>query len=224
MAITIPWDFMNVPVKLICFDLDGLLVDTEPYYFEAHASVFADYGVTITADEYARRWIIKGDKTETIAPEKGITADHRMMTEEAKRRYRKMIDQELRLMPGALEAVKRAREVAPTALVTNTPDGDARLVTDRAGLTPYLKHFITRDRYIHAKPEPDAYLAACAAAGVQPGDAITLEDSPRGTRAAVAAGVRCIWVPTKWTDLDGPPPGIWKTVRSLTEVDFTRNL
>lgn len=206
---------------LICFDLDGLLVDTEPYYFEAHASVFADHGVTITADEYARRWIIKGEKTDTIAPEKGITADHHEMTNEAKRRFRAMVARELRLMPGALDAVRRARDVAPTALVTNTPDGDARLVVDRAGFTPYLTHFITREKYDRAKPEPDAYLAAAKVAGVSPSDCITFEDSPRGTRAAVAAGVRCIWVPTTWTDLDGPPPGIWKTVKSLDEVDFS---
>ncbi len=205
---------------LICFDLDGLLVDTEPYYFEAHASVFADCGVTISADEYARRWIIAGDKTETIAPEKGITADHHAMTNEAKRRFRALVDKELRLMPGALEAVRRASRIAPTALVTNTPDGDARLVTDRAGLSPYLRHFITREAYDRAKPAPDAYLAAATAAGVQPGACVALEDSPRGTRAAVAAGVRCIWVPTSWTDLNGPPPGIWKTVRSLDEVRF----
>ncbi len=211
---------MPPAIKLICFDLDGLLVDTEPYYFEAHASVFADHGVTITADEYARRWIIKGEKTDTIAPEKGITADHRAMTNEAKRRFRALVAKDLRLMPGALDAVKRASLIAPTALVTNTPDGDARLVTDRAELSPYLRHFITRERYANAKPEPDAYLAAAAAAGVRPDECITFEDSPRGTRAAVAAGVRCVWVPTKWTDLEGPPPGIWKTVRSLDEAEF----
>lgn len=211
---------MAPPPKLICFDLDGLLVDTEPYYFEAHASVFADHGVTITADEYARRWIIKGEKTDTIAPEKGITHDHRELTAEAKRRFRAMVARAVTLMPGALEAVRRAREIAPTALVTNTPDGDARLVTDRAGFTPYLDHFITRERYDRSKPAPDAYLAAAKAAGVSPAECITFEDSPRGTRAAVAAGVRCVWVPTSWTDLDGPPPGIWKTVRSLAEVDF----
>lgn len=206
--------------KLICFDLDGLLVDTEPYYFEAHASVFADHGVTITADEYARRWIIKGDKTDTIAPEKGITVDHHELTAEAKRRFRELVRKDLRLMPGALDAVRSARAIAPTALVTNTPDGDARLVVDRAGFTPYLTHFITRERYVNSKPAPDAYLAAAQAAGVTPAECITFEDSPRGTRAAVAAGVRCIWVPTKWTDLEGAPAGIWKTVTRLSEVDF----
>jgi HAD superfamily hydrolase (TIGR01509 family) len=209
-----------MPPALIAFDLDGLLVDTEPLYFEAHASVFAEYGVTITAEEYARRWIIRGDRTESIAPEKGITADTRAMTAEAKRRFRALVDRDLRRMPGALEAVQRASRIAPTALVTNTPDADARLVTDRAGLSPYLRHFITRERYDRAKPAPDAYLAAAAAAGISPKDGLALEDSPRGARAAVAAGFRCVWVPTTWTNLDGPPEGIRRTVPSLDAVRF----
>jgi HAD superfamily hydrolase (TIGR01509 family) len=207
-------------LQLVCFDLDGLLVDTEGYYFEAHRSVFAEYGVEITREEYARRWIIAGEKTEQVAPLKGIAADPKALSAEARRRFRAMVEREIRLMPGAMDAVVKAARRFPTALVTNTPRAEAELILERTGLGAHLAHRITRERYERQKPAPDCYLVACEAAGVEAAEAVALEDSPRGVAAAVAAGLRVIWVPNAFTNLGGAPPGIWRTVPSLADVDW----
>lgn len=211
---------MATALRAVFFDLDGLLVDTEPTYYEAHRSVFAERGVALTREEYARRWIIRGERTARIAPEKGIDADPALLSAEATRRFREMIEREVNLMPGARDAVERASRRFVTALVTNTPRPVVDGILARTGLVRGLHHLVTRETYDRPKPAPDCYLAAALVARVPRVDALALEDSPRGAGAAVAAGVRCVWVPNVDTVLEGPPPGIWRTVRSLADLDF----
>ena len=209
-----------MPLRAICFDLDGLLVDSEPFYYEAHRSVFADHGVAISKDYYARQWIIAGSKTSEEAPKHGITADPAAMTEAAKTRFRALIADGLKPMPHALETLQRAAALGPTALVTNTGEEDARAIVERLGMRPYLTHLVTRERYDRAKPEPDAYLAAARVLGVRPEEALALEDSPRGMRAALAARMPCVLVLNELTRIAGRPRGPVLICESLAGVNF----
>ncbi|MEK7767241.1 MAG: HAD family hydrolase, partial [bacterium] len=66
---------MPAELQAILFDMDGLLVDTEPHFYEAHRSVFAEHGVEIPIEEYARVWIIRGARTQDEAMRRGLRAD-----------------------------------------------------------------------------------------------------------------------------------------------------
>lgn len=211
-----------MPLRAICFDLDGLLADTEPHYFEAHRAAFAVHGVHLTMEEYARAWIIEGTKTADEAPRRGITADPAAISADAFARFNALMEQELKPMPFALETVKSAAALVPTALVTNTHHAAAAKIVERLGLAPYLRHLVTRERYARAKPMPDAYLAAAETLGVAPADALALEDSPRGMKAALAAGLKCVLVLNAMTRFGGRPEGPIRICDSLAEVDFGR--
>ena len=192
-----------MPLRAICFDLDGLLADTEPHYFEAHRSILAEHGVTISTEEYTRRWIIEGTHWADEAARYGIDIPAAELSAESRRRFRALVDRNLGPMPGALEVLRRAAARGPTALVTNTHHEDAERVVERLGFRPFLVHLVTRERYERAKPEPDGYLAAAAVLGAAPADCLALEDSPRGMRAALAAGLPCVLVLNDLTRLGG---------------------
>jgi HAD superfamily hydrolase (TIGR01509 family) len=206
-------------LQALCFDLDGLLADTEPFYFEAHRQVFARYGVALTMEEYARRWIILGQRTSGAAPAMGITEDPAILTADAKARYREMVRRGVTPMPHAVETMRRVSARFTTILVTNTPEAETRMILDKTGLAPYLHHLAPRESYENPKPAPDSYLAAARILGRPVTECLAIEDSPRGVRAALAAGMRCVWIPNEYTRVPDPPEGTLMTLDSLADLD-----
>ncbi len=210
---------MATTLKAVCFDLDGLLVDTEPYYYEAHRQVFAEHGYELGEKEYALKWIIRGTRMDLEAPGFGIKADPEALLAEVRKRFRAMVDAELKLMPHAREKVVEASGRFVTALVTNAQPEDVQKIIRRLNLESFLNHVITREDYSSPKPAPDCYRAAARVLGLSPGECLALEDSGRGVRAAVGAGVPCVAVLNALTRYE-PPAGAILTVNDLAEVDF----
>src|SRR3989442_13959952 len=98
-------------------------------------------------------------------------------------------------MPGAREALARLGTSHRLALATNTARVEVDLILGQLGLAPFLRSTITREDYVHAKPAPDAYLAAAAALGVAAAECAVVEDTERGAAAGLAAGIPVIAVP-----------------------------
>lgn len=206
-------------LKLSCFDLDGLLVDTEPHYYEAARAVWAEYGREMTKEHYARTWIIRGTTMAAEVGKAGIPDAWEKVLDKVRTRYRALVEADLRLMPHARETLEAARKIGKTALVTNTPSREVDNILRRAGIEGLLDFVVTRDKYEKAKPEPDCYLAAMRLAGTGPGETVALEDSPRGIRAAVAAGVPVIAVVNEMTRYE-KPVGAFLVLDSLAELDL----
>ncbi|MFJ9579056.1 HAD-IA family hydrolase [Streptomyces sp. NPDC101191] len=120
--------------------------------------------------------------------------------------------------PGALALLSAlARDGVPTALVTASPRSVADIVLDALGAlgAPAFAVSVTADDTARTKPEPDPYLAACRALGVEPARCVAVEDTPTGVASAEAAGCAVLAVPSV-TPI-GPAPG--RTVLpGLTEV------
>jgi HAD superfamily hydrolase (TIGR01509 family) len=206
-------------LRAVFFDLDGLLVDTEPYYYEAARSVFAEHGHVLSREDYAIRWIIRGTRMVDEARRLGIKGDPDALVGEIRRRFRAMVERELRLMPLARETLETASSRFATALVTNTVPEEVELILGQAGIRPLLHHLITRGDYPRPKPAPDCYLAAARRVGCAPGECLALEDAARGVRAAVAAGVPCVAVLNEMTRYE-PPEGALLTLNSLGDLDL----
>jgi len=210
---------MPAELEALLFDMDGLLVDSEPHFYEAHRAVFAEHGVVISPEEYARVWIIRGARTQDEAVRRGVPADPEALRAEVMRRFRASVARGLALMPGARALLERARGRFRTAVVTNTTRAEAVLVLERLGLAPLLDRVVAREDYARAKPAPDAYLAGAAAVGAAPAACLALEDSPRGIASAAAAGIRCVAVPNALTRIE-PPAGAWRVLDTLAALDL----
>src|SRR5204862_1550941 len=93
---------------------------------------------------------------------------------------------------GARAALERLRPAYRTAVATNSTRAEVDLILARIGVEGLLDAVVAREDYVRATPAPDAYLAAAAALGFAPAECVVVEDTQRGARAGVAAGMPVI--------------------------------
>ena len=207
----------------VLFDMDGLLVDTEPTWTVAERELADELGGTWTDEIKAS---IVGTRVETAVPLMLTAFGHPPTPELVDRTVRWLLDRMVTLyggplspLPGALELLSslHAAEV-PVALVSSSYRMLVDAVVERLGIGFDL--VIAGDEVAQAKPHPEPYATACARLGVSPDGAVVLEDSPAGIASGEAAGCAVVAVPS--VAAVHPEPGPRRLVLdSLAELDLT---
>jgi HAD superfamily hydrolase (TIGR01509 family) len=181
----------------VTFDMDGLLVDSEPLWFQAESAVMARLGAEWgPADQHALVGGSLGTTVEYLIAKAGEAADPavigRWLIETMVELVRTRL---LTVLPGAAELVAEVQAAGlPHALVTSSVPAVVDAVLAR--LDVRFDVVISGADVTHAKPDPEGYLLAATKLGVDPRRCIALEDSPNGVAAAEAAGFRVVAVPS----------------------------
>ena len=180
----------------VLWDMDGTLVDTEPYWIAAEHELVAEHGGEWN-DEFAHQLV--GNALEVsaqlILDQSGITLSVPEIIDGLLERVIASVQVAMPWRPGALELLTALGDAGvPSALVTMSWRSlvDAVVVNLPEGAFEVL---ITGDAVSHGKPHPEPYLEATRILGVDPQDCVALEDSPTGVRSATAAGVPTIAIP-----------------------------
>jgi HAD superfamily hydrolase (TIGR01509 family) len=186
---------MSLPAAVL-WDMDGTLVDTEPYWIGAEHAIVEEHGGT-WSDEFAHE-LVGNDlmvSAAFIRQNSPITwADERIVDELLVRVVARVRDH-VPWRPGARELLGAlADEGVPSALVTMSWRSLADAVVD-ALPTGTFAAVVTGDEVPHGKPHPAPYHRAAHLLGVEPRACVAIEDSPTGVRSAVAAGVPTLAVP-----------------------------
>ena len=185
-------------LQAVMFDMDGLLVDTEPLWFQAEGAVMARLGGTWShADQGA---LVGGSMDTTVnyllskATKPAQPADVARWLTEAM--IEELTSRPLPVLPGAVDLLEEVRAVGlPHALVTSSEPEIVEAVLPRLGVAAFGVVVCAAD-VARTKPDPEGYLLAAAKLGVEPQYSIALEDSPTGTAAAEAAGYHAVTVPS----------------------------
>ena len=189
-------------VRAVVFDLDGLLIDTEPVFREAATRLLAGHGIP---PDPAFMQAIMGVPGRDALPR---FRDHFRLTvplEEVERGYRHFFFEVLQsgpapLMPGAAELLAALEACRiPKVIATSSGRDYVRVVFGPHGLLDRFAFVLTCEDVTHGKPHPEVYELAARRLGLPPADVLVLEDSPVGMRAAKAAGCRCVVVPHEHT-------------------------
>jgi HAD superfamily hydrolase (TIGR01509 family) len=189
------------PPGAVLFDMDGLLVDSEPLWTIAEQRVSGALGGEFTPELKARmigkridlavRILLEGLATPDALAADPAEIGARLMTEMAE-----LLSDHVPLQPGAEELLDELGAAhIPLALVSSS----YRLLVDAALASVGAHRFtvsIAGDEVTHGKPDPEPYLTAARALGVVPARCVVLEDAPAGMESAVAAGCACVYVPT----------------------------
>lgn len=183
----------------VCFDLDGTLADTERLQWQSYRRVLAEYGADVDLEEYRRRFIAVDGGAEWACRRWRLPIDAATLRARKAAAYRALITAGVPAMPGARACLERLRGRWRLAIVTNSTRAEAATVLGPHGLVPLLDAVTAREDYAAAKPAPDAYVAAAAALDLAPAACVAVEDTPRGVRAAGAAGMRVIAIPSDLT-------------------------
>lgn len=191
---------MSVPFRpgAILFDMDGLLVDSEPLWWQLERELARNLGGAWT-DEHALRCVGKG-----LAATLGMMKDDLGLPVDMERDHAWLIDSfiarvdALNLKPGAVELLEASRGVVPTALASSSPEHLIAAVLARFGLESSFDVRVSGEKMPNPKPAPDIFFHAARALGHAPERCVVLEDSLAGATAGRAAGTFVIAVPEQW--------------------------
>lgn len=206
-------------LQAVLLDMDGTLVDTEGFWWEAESEVFAELGHVL--HEEHRQIVIGGPMTRSVAHLIEVTGVALTMEELAPRinaRFVELVGRGVPLMPGAhrLLAELAAHEV-PTALVSASHRHIIDTVLRSLG-PEYFALSVAGDEVARTKPYPDPYLLAADRLGVDAARCVVVEDTPTGVASAEAAGCRVVAVPSL-VPIEAAPGRT--VVTSLEEIDLT---
>ncbi|MGH2417209.1 MAG: HAD family hydrolase [Candidatus Limnocylindria bacterium] len=185
--------------RAVIFDMDGLLLDTETLWHEAEVELFRRHGAEFTWDDKITVIGTSYDFTARYFADRlgRPRAEGAALVDEMVALMHERVRREVDARPGAVELVEglRAMDGMRLGLASNSP----RFLVDEAlataGLVGVFETIVTPADVEHAKPAPDIYLRACEDLGVDPSEALALEDSASGVTAAKAAGLYTIAVP-----------------------------
>ena len=193
--------------KAIIFDFDGLILDTESVELVIWTKLYAEKGLVF--DEQSYNLVIGSDGITGFDPAKALAErpDENRDPDEIRSHMRAIsydYAQSLQPLPGVVELIDRAREEGfLIAIGSSSVDKWINTHLSRLGLLGKFDVTVTSDQVKSAKPSPDIFLKVLEKLGVQPEDAIVLEDSYNGILAAHRAGIRAIAIPnpvTKFQD------------------------
>ncbi|MFI8292662.1 HAD family phosphatase [Streptomyces sp. ms191] len=211
-------------LQAVFLDMDGTLVDTEGFWWDAEVEVFQDLGHRL--DESWRDIVVGGPMTRSagyLIDATGADITLAELTVLLNDKFEQRIDRGVPLMPGAERLLAElALHNIPTALVS----ASHRRIIDRILASLGRDRFtltVAGDEVIRTKPHPEPYLTAASGVGAEPGLCAVIEDTATGVASAEAAGCRVVAVPSV-----APIPASEGrvVVRSLEEVDvpFLRTL
>ena len=194
-------------VKAIFWDNDGVLVDTETLYFQACKETFASIGIDLSEDLYIEYFLKKGSGTWHLAEQTGMNENEIIkLRNERNKTYSNLLRDNARVIDGAEETLKKLHGKFSMGVVTSSRKDHFDIIHKKSGLLKYIDFVLTSDDYAETKPSPAPYLKAVAKTGLKKEECIVIEDSERGLRAALSAGLKCYVIPTsltKYSDFSG---------------------
>jgi len=202
--------------------LDGTIIDTETAWFVALGEMYNEYGATLTLELYSTcigTSLDAFDPYDHLIKEGNLSVDLDTLKQKVKQRYDELMLKE-QVRPGVPEYIKQAKAAGlKLAVASSSPRNWVEHYLNRLGLLPYFDAICTASEVKQVKPDPELYELALEKLNIEPNDAVAIEDSPNGARAAVAVGIHCIVVPnaiTETLDFDMSH----QRLTSLAELDF----
>ncbi|MFI6867192.1 HAD family hydrolase [Nocardia sp. NPDC050406] len=184
-------------IEAIVFDMDGVLIDTEPIWEEVRRGYIDDLGGRWLPDTQDR---LMGMSTVEWA--RYLSADlldgkraPEQVAEDVIERMSARYAERLPLMPDAAETVRRMSEAFTLGLASSSPRKLIDVVLDHMGVTELFRATVSTEEVERGKPAPDGYLEAAARLDISPDRCVAVEDSSNGLRSANAAGMTVIAVP-----------------------------
>ncbi len=193
---------MIISPKGIIFDMDGVLVDSEPFIIKAIIQALAEFGLKITAEDFhpftgtGEINCIRG-----MAENHNFSIDLKAATKRTYDIYLEIIKGNLKPLPGAKEFVNTCRKLGKKTAIASSADG-RKVRGNLAQINLSAKLFdavIAGEDVKHKKPAPDIFLLAAEKIGLDPKDCLVIEDALSGIKAAKAAGCKCLAITSSFT-------------------------
>jgi HAD superfamily hydrolase (TIGR01509 family) len=183
------------------FDLDGTLVDTMPLHYRAWDTAMRSVGLDAPLDEelfYSLGGVPTKRVAELIAAHYGLKIDAHAVFRHKEALFVE-IQKDAKLIEPVVEFARRMSLTHPVSIASGGPREIVRGMLELTGLNALFdyQHVITPEDVEHGKPAPDMFLLAATRMGVPPEKCLVFEDAEPGMRAAEAAGMKWVRVPSR---------------------------
>ncbi len=187
--------------KYILFDNDGVLIETEMWYFEASKRALKEFfDLELTFERYMEI-MAKGQRAWVIAEEIGISEDEIVIAREKRDEYyQEYIKTKEIAIEGVIDSLKELSKNYKMGIVTTSRRVDFELAHSGRGITDFMDFVLCVEDYPNSKPHPDPYLKGMEMFGATKEECIIVEDSKRGLSSAVNACIECVIVHNEFTE------------------------
>lgn len=183
-------------ITAVVFDMDGVLIDSEPVWEQVRRDYVAERGGRWLPDAQQRLMgMSTREWSEYLSTDLGVDAAPEAVARDVIERMAAHYDHEVPLLPGAIDAVQRMSEQWPLGVASSSPRALIDVVLGRTGLIEFFNVTFSTEEVDRGKPAPDVYVAVAAFLRQRPTDCAAVEDSSNGMRSAHAAGMRVIAAP-----------------------------
>ncbi|MEU5903972.1 HAD family phosphatase [Micromonospora sp. NPDC047527] len=196
-------------VDAVVFDLDGVIVDSEPVWEEVRRAYVAEHGGAWQPDTQRRLMgMSTGEWADYLSGELGVERTAEQVADEVVREMARRYREHVPLIDGADEVVRRLAARWPLGLASSSPTRLIAAALEATGLTDAFVATLSTEETERGKPAPDVYLAVAQRLGVDATRCAAVEDSSNGVRSAAAAGMRVVAVPHGSYPLDPDAAGL----------------
>jgi beta-phosphoglucomutase len=204
----------QAPPDALIFDMDGVLVDSNPFHIANWAGYLGDHAIPFDPQELPRQILgqrnavaVRSFFGPSLTPEQ---IDR--MGEEIEAGFRRIFRPHAKAPPGLMTLMEECRQAAlPMAVASSAMRKNVDLVVEALALESYLQVVIDGDQVSRPKPDPEIYLLAARRLGVDPSRTLAFEDSFVGIGAVHTAGMKCVAIASSF------PP---EQLRDETEADW----
>ena len=185
--------------KYLLFDNDGVLVETEKWYFRANVEILKSMNIVLEEERYLEI-MVKGKSAFILAEEQGFdSAEVEAARDKRNELYQHYIRTEDIEIEGIKEILENLKQQYKMGIVTSSRREDFELIHARRGITEHMDFVLCSGEYKRSKPHPDPYLKGLELFGGEKHEAIVVEDSQRGLSSAFNAGIDCVVVHNDFT-------------------------
>ena len=212
-------------MKAIIFDMDGVIVDTNPHHRIAWRQYYEQHGKTLSDADFVEH--VSGKHNTDIVTHlfagKALTSDEVLrLGHEKEALFRKLYRPDITPVAGLIDFLKALKTAGiRTAVATSAPVENLDFVVDALDLRLYFDALLNESMVSHPKPDPEIYRKAMALLGVDPTESVIFEDSMTGIRAAKASGAYVVGVATTQTP-DELRPFVDDVILNFTDMTLNR--
>ena len=187
-------------IRAVFWDNDGVLVDTEPLYYQATRETLAAVGIELTPEQYYQFFLVQNCGAFHLAQAKGLSdAAIDALRDARNARYNDLLKTSPVAIAGVEAVLQRMKGKFVMGIVTSSHRDHFDTTHQHTTLVQYVDFVLTSEDYATTKPDPAPYLAAIQKSGCRPEACLVVEDSERGLIAATRAGLKCVVIPRDLT-------------------------
>ncbi|HET9157708.1 MAG TPA: hexitol phosphatase HxpB [Myxococcaceae bacterium] len=210
------------PLRAVIYDLDGLLIDSEPCWEQAEMEVLRAVGVPLTPERCHETTGLRLDEAVAYwaARHPWTAVSHEEVVRRILERVLTLLAQRAPLKRGVRESLAVVHRAGlRAALASSSPLQLIEGALERVGLRSEFEQVVSAEGERFGKPHPGVYLTTAGRLGVAATSCVALEDSVNGVLAATSAGMRCIAIPERWPVTDPRFSRADAVIHSLLEID-----